>query len=183
MGRAAIALMLLSFAANAQQSDTGVGIAEFSAGGIFGLGGHGSVGGSLGAPVSRYIVPFIDFSYSPLTSYAYTYGANNTGKGLFTSSLVDVNGGIKIRFTSKRDWVPYVGLGAGLLRVSTSDYTSGFSTTATTKQSQNELAGNASVGALYYVTQHVGFGVEVKGYGGEHERLVRATAGVFYQFP
>ncbi len=177
-------LMLSSLAAYAQQSDTGVAIADFSAGGIFGLGAHGSVGGGLTAPVTKYLAPFIDFSYSPLTSYAYTYGSNGTGKGLFRSSVMDVDGGVKIRFPNKRrDWVPYIGLGAGLLHFSSSDNTSGFGSTATINQSSNKLAGNASVGALYYVTQHVGLGMEVKGYAAQHNRFARATLGVFYQFP
>ncbi len=183
MGRTAIALFLFSLAANAQQAETGVAIASFSAGGVFGVGAHGSVGGSLAAPVSRYLVPFIDVSYSPLISYAYTYGADGTGKGLYRSAMVDANGGVKVRFTSKRDWVPYIGLGVGLLHFSSSDYTSGFGATATVNQSRNELAGNASVGALYYVTQHVGFQMEFKGYAARYNRFMRATAGIFYQFP
>jgi outer membrane protein W len=183
MGRTVIALFLFSLAANAQQAETGVAIASFDAGGIFGVGAHGSVGGSLAAPISRYLVPFVDFSYSPLTSYAYTYGADGTGKGLYRSYLLDANGGLKIRFTSKRDWVPYVGLGAGLLHFTSNDYTSGFGATATTNQSRNEFAGNASVGALYYITQHVGFSIEAKGYAARYNRFVRATAGIFYQFP
>jgi hypothetical protein len=169
--------------AQAQQADTGVGIVAISAGGIFGLGAHGSIGGSLAAPVSKYVMPFIDLSYSPLSSYAFTFGGNGSGKGLFTSNLFDVNGGIRIRFTSKRDWVPYIGLGAGLLRFSTSSYTSGFDTTATVHASNNELAGNFSIGGLYYVTPHVGFGMELKGYAAQHNRFAQATAGVFYQFP
>jgi len=88
-----------------------------------------------------------------------------------------------MRFASKRDWVPYVGLGAGLLRFTSSDDTSGFGTTATINTSRNEFAGNASVGALYYVTQHVGFGVELKGYAAQHNRFLQTTAGIFYQFP
>jgi len=178
----AAGLLISSLPAHAQQTDTGVGIVAFSAGGIFGLGAHGSVSGSLAAPVSKYLVPFIDFSYSPLISYAFTYGADNSGKGLFRSYLYDVNGGVKIRF-AKGDWVPYIGLGAGLLRSSSSTYTSGFSTTATVNASHDEVAGNASVGALYYVTRHVGFGIEFKGYAAQHNRFGRATAGIFYQFP
>jgi len=129
------------------------------------------------------LVPFIDFSYSPLISYAFTYGANNTGKGLYRSSLVDVNGGVKIRFANKSGWVPYIGLGAGVLHLSSSTYTSGFSTTATVNRGHSDLAGNVSVGALYYVTQHVGFGMELKGYLAQHNHLARASAGIFYQFP
>ena len=116
----AAGLLISSLPAHAQQTDTGVGIAAVSGGGIFGLGAHGSAGASLTSPVSKYLAPFIDFSYSPLTSYAFTYGANLTGKGLYTSSLLDVNGGLKIRFPNKSDWVPYIGLGAGLLRLSSS---------------------------------------------------------------
>jgi hypothetical protein len=179
----AAGLFISALPAHAQQTDTGVGIAAVSAGGIFGLGGHGSYGASLGAPVSKYLVPFIDFSYSPLTSYAFTYGVNLTGKGLYTSSLLDVNGGLKIRFPTKGDWVPYIGLGAGLLRLSSSTDTSGFSTTASVNASRDEVAGNASVGALYYVTQHVGIDTEVKGYMAEHNRFGRATVGIFLQFP
>lgn len=179
----AAVLLITSSAAHAQQPDTGVGIAAISGGGIFGLGAHGSVGASLGAPVSKYLVPFIDFSYSPLASYAFNYGASLLGKGLYTSSLADVNGGLKIRFPTSSDWVPYVGLGAGLLRLSSSTYSSGFNTTATVNRSNNEAAGNLSAGALYYVTTHVGFGVELKGYLAQHNHFGRASAGVFYQFP
>jgi hypothetical protein len=180
---AAAGLLISSLPMHAQQTETGVGIVAVSGGGIFGLGAHGSFGASLGAPVSKYVVPFIDFSYSPLTSYAFTYGANLTGKGLYTSSLLDFNGGIKIRFTSKSDWVPYVGLGAGLLRLSSSTDTSGFGTTASINASNTEVAGNASAGALYYVTQHVGIGMEVKGYMAQHNHFGRASVGIFYQFP
>jgi hypothetical protein len=179
----AAGLLISNLPVNAQQTETGVGIVAVSGGGIFGLGAHGSFGASLGAPVSKYVVPFIDFSYSPLTSYAFTYGANLTGKGLYTSSLLDFNGGIKIRFTSKSDWVPYVGLGAGLLHLSSSTDTSGFGTTASVNASNSEVAGNASAGALYYVTQHVGFGMEVKGYMAQHNHFGRASVGIFYQFP
>jgi hypothetical protein len=178
----AAGLLISSVPAHAQ-TDTNVGIASASAGGIFGLGAHGSYGASLADPLSKYFMPFVDFSYSPLTSYAFTYGSNLTGKGLYTSSLLDLNGGVKIRFTGKRDWVPYIGVGAGLLRLSSSTYTSGFSQTATVNASRNELAGNVSVGGLYYVTQHVGFVMEVKGYMAAHNRFGRASIGVFYQFP
>jgi|SRR5580658_818908 hypothetical protein len=178
----AAGLLISSLPAHAQ-TETNVGIAAVSAGGIFGLGGHGSYGASLADPVSKYLMPFIDFSYSPLTSYAFTYGANLTGKGLYTSSLVDVNGGVKVRFTSKRDWVPYIGVGVGLLRLSSTTATSGFSTTATVNTSRDELAGNVSAGGLYYVTPHVGFEIEVKGYMAQQNRFGRASVGVFYQFP
>jgi len=79
--------------------------------------------------------------------------------------------------------VPYIGLGAGLLRVSSSTNTSGFSVTSTVNASRDEAAGNASAGALYYVTPHVGFGIEMKGYMAQHNHFGRASVGVFYQFP
>jgi len=176
--------LLISVApALAQETDTGVMIASFSGGGIFGVGAHGAVGGSAGFPVSRYLVPFVEFSYSPLKSYSYTYGQDNLGKGLFRSGLVDVNGGVKIRFAGKRDWVPYIGLGGGMLRFSSSTYTSGFNVTSTVHQSDIKPAGNVSVGGLYYFTRHFGFNVEVKAYVARQDHIVRTTAGVFYQFP
>jgi hypothetical protein len=169
--------------AGAQQSDTNVGIGWATAGGLFGQGAHGSYGVGIGDAVSKHIVPFLDFSYSPLISYGYTYGANETGKGLFTSSVLDFNGGIKIRLPGKGDWVPYFGLGGGLLRFATSNYESGFGTTATLNNNRNELAGNASVGGLYYVTPHVGVDLELKGYAGRYDHILRASAGIFFQFP
>jgi hypothetical protein len=176
-------LSTLCGAALAQQADTGVGIFAISAGSIFGLGAHGSYGASLADAASKYVVPFIDFSYSPLTSYAFTYGTNGTGKGLYTSGVLDVNGGFKIRFPNKSYWVPYIGLGAGLLRLSSSITTSGFGATGSVTTTNNEAAGNVSAGSLYYISQHIGLEVELKGYIAQHERFGRATAGLFFQFP
>lgn len=175
--------LLICIPAHAQETDTNVAIAAVSAGGIFGLGAHGSIGGSIAYPSSKHLMPFFDLSYSPLTSYGFTYGADNTGKGLYRSSVLDVNGGIRIRFPGKGDWVPYVGLGAGALRFSSSTYMSGFGTTDTSYRSHTDLAGNASVGGLYYITQHLGLSLELKGYAAQHNRFFRATAGVFCQFP
>jgi hypothetical protein len=168
--------------AGAQQADTGVAIATISAGGLFGLGGHGSYGASLADGVTKYLVPFVDFSYSPLSSYAFTYGTNLTGKGLYTSSLLDANGGIKVRFPNKSFWVPYLGLGGGVLRLSSSTNTSGFGTTAAVNTSKNELAANVSAGALYYVTQHIGMQIEAKGYLAHQNQVGRVSAGLFFQF-
>jgi hypothetical protein len=182
----AVGCILLLLAAvscgNAQQADTGGAIVNISAGGLFGLGAHGSVDAGIAAPVSTHFLPFIDFTYAPLTSYAYNYGSNDSGKGLYRSYMIDVNGGVKIRFPSKSDWVPYVGFGAGLLRIASSTNMSGFGLNQTTNLSRDELAGNASAGAIYYVTPHVGFGIEAKGYAAQHNRFAQATAGVFYQF-
>jgi hypothetical protein len=127
-------------------------------------------------------VPFIDFSYSPLTSYAFTYGVNLTGKGLYTSSLLDLNGGLKIRFPNKSDWVPYIGLGAGLLRLSSSTYTSGFSTTATVNRSNNErLATSARARFITLPACWLWHGTEGL-YGAAQP--VRASVGwSFLQFP
>ena len=176
-------LIMASWPAQAQQADTGGIIGAINAGGLFGLGTHGAAGASLASPVTKYVVPFIEISYSPLISYGYTYGSNLTGKGLYSSSLLDLNGGIKIRFPNKGNWVPYVGLGAGVLRFMSSTDTSGYGATASVNETNNQVAGNASVGALYYVTQNLGFGVEVKGYGARHAHLVRTTMGVFFQIP
>lgn len=168
----------------AQESDTSVGIVSVAAGGLFGLGAHGSIAGSFAYPTTKYLVPFVEIAYSPLISYGYQYGNQNAGKGLFRSNLLDANGGVKIRFTSdKSDWAPYIGVGAGVLRVASTDTTAGFGVNSSVSQSHTELAGNISVGALYYVTKHAGFGTELKGYGASGYRLVRFTAGVFYQFP
>jgi hypothetical protein len=179
----AASLAMAVLPAQAQPTETNVGIVAISAGGIFGLGGHGSYGASLEDPVAKHWMPDIDFSYSPLTSYGYSYGLNDTGKGLFTSSMLDLNGGVKFRFAGKRNWAPYIGVGAGLLRFSTTNATSGFGTTATVNASRTEFAGNFSVGGLYYVTDHLGFLMEAKGYVAQRNQFGRVSLGLFFQFP
>jgi len=176
-------LFLESLPLAAQEDNTGVGIATLSAGAGFGVGVHGSYGASLADAATKHVLAFVDFSYSPLTSYAFTYGTNNAGKGLYTSSLFDINGGIKIRFPNRTHWVPYIGVGAGLLRFDSTSNTSGFGTTASISQSNNEIAGNASVGGLYYITGHIGIQIEAKGYVAHPRHFGRATAGLFFQFP
>ena len=179
----AAGLAMGGWPAHAQQTDTGGIIGSLEAGGMFGLGAHGSVGASLASPASKYLLPFIDFNYSPLTSYGFKYGSNLSGKGLYTSGLLDLNGGVKIRFPNTGNWLPYVGLGVGVLRFMSSTDTSGFGASASVTQTSNDIAGNASVGALYYITQHLGFGMEVKGYAAQHTHLVRVSLGVFFQIP
>ncbi len=185
MGRAG-RWILFSLAAlscmHAQQTDNAGVIAAFSAGGIFGVGAHGSVGGSLAVPLSKYLMPYVEVAYSPLSSYPYTYGADRTGKGLYRSHLVDFNGGLKVRFPVKGDWTPYVGAGAGLLHFASSDYASGYNVTSTVGSTRDEAAGNVSAGALYYFTPQFGFGIEAKGYAARNNRFGRVTAQVFYQF-
>ena len=98
--------MISILPAHAQTADTGVGIAEFSGGGIFGLGAHGNVGGSLWVPTSKYAVPvrrIFVFAACQLQLY---YGVNDTGEGLFISQLWDLNSGIKFRFPSKEELGP-----------------------------------------------------------------------------
>ena len=75
-------LIMASWPAQAQQADTGGIIGAINAGGLFGLGTHGAAGASLASPVTKYVVPFIEISYSPLISYGYTYGSNLTRQGL-----------------------------------------------------------------------------------------------------
>lgn len=179
----AAAILTFNLPAHAQQTDTGVAIAAISAGGIAGIGGHGSYGASLADPVTKHAAPFIDFSYSPLTSYAFTYGQNLTGKGLYTAGLFDLNAGVKVRFPTQSNWVPYFGLGAGLLHFASSTYQSGFSSTSTVRETNNEVAGNVSAGALYYISQHIGLELELKGYVARDYHFGRATAGLFFQFP
>jgi hypothetical protein len=59
---------------------------------------------------------------------------------------------------------------------------SGFGATQTLNISRTQLAGNASAGALYYITPKVGLALEAKGDAAQHNRFGQATAGVFYQF-
>ncbi|MGA2132685.1 MAG: outer membrane beta-barrel protein [Bryobacteraceae bacterium] len=180
---AGIALLLAAIScASAQQADTGGAIATLGAGGLFGLGAHGSVDGNVAAPVSKHFMPFIDFAYAPLSSFAYNYGSNDTGKALYRSDLIDVNGGVKIRFPGKGDWVPYIGLGAGALHLWSNTNMSGFGVTENVHTARTELAGNASAGGMYYINPHVGINLEAKGYAAEHNRFAQATIGIFYQF-
>jgi hypothetical protein len=79
--------------------------------------------------------------------------------------------------------VPYIGVGGGVLRLSSSTNTSGFGTTAAVDTSKNELAANVSAGALCYITQHIGMQIEAKGYLAHQNQVGRVSAGLFFQFP
>lgn len=178
-----LGLSIASTPAAAQESDTGVGQVAGFGGGVFGLGAHGTVGASFASPTAKHIVPFLEVSYAPLSNYDFRYGSNDLGKGLHRSRMFDFNGGLKIRFPNKTHSVPYVGLGIGLLHFSADTYSSGFGTAATITQTRNEAAGNLSVGMLYYFTDHFGLQPELKGYLAQDVHYVRASIGLFYQFP
>jgi hypothetical protein len=190
MGRAAAAFILclvtISYArGQTQQANVNSNglIATIDAGGSFGQGAHSAVGADLAAPVSKYAMPFLDFTYSPLGSYGYTYGLNDTGKGLYTSAMISVNGGLQIRFPNSSFWVPYIGLGGGLLRRTQTNNMSGFNSTETIHSNRNEADALVTAGTLYYITEHVGLSIGIKGMLASHDRFAEATAGLFFQIP
>ena len=157
--------------------------ASFKAGGIFGLGAHGSVGGSLAAPVSKNFVAlhrFFLFSADQLRVYVWR---GQHGQG----SIPVGTGGRQRRsqnpFSRQRRLGAVRRLRSRAAALLVEHLHERIQRTSTVHESNDELAGNVSAGALYYISQHIGLELELKGYVARDYHFGRATAGLFFQFP
>jgi hypothetical protein len=97
----------------AQSNDTDGGEVAAFAGGVFGLGTHGTVGGSAGAAISRYALALFEGSYTPLGSNTIQPWPEKST--VARSHLTDFDVCFHIRVPLKERWAPYGILGVGLL--------------------------------------------------------------------
>ena len=137
-------------------------------GGVLGVGSHPAVGAAVAYPTSRYLVPNVEFSYSPLDE-----------RGGIKTRLWDFNGGLHVRFPDRGipRLTPYLGFGIGLIRIENRFPAPPFSRGADV----NKFAVNLSGGARYYITDQFGVRPEIKGFLGDYS-FMRASVGVFWQF-
>jgi len=165
-----------------------------------GFGGvHGSYGGNFAVAVTRYIMPYAEYSYFPKTlglTQQDTVVAGVTGvvaTAPTRRSLQDIHGGVHIRIpVGDSKVVPYLAFGLGDLHVSgTSNVPlsipqpSGIPLIVPVSfPSQNEFAVNFGGGIRIYTKENFGIRFEVKGYkpasGPYTDTFMKASVGFFY---
>lgn len=161
----------------AQSDETGVGEVTGYIGAMAGPGTHPAVGLTIAAPVYRYVVPLVEFSYTPLGNRAFrpdlTSMVNRT-------NLFEFSGGAHIRLPVNRVLAPYLALGAGLVHSST-EVALGRNM-GTAREGDNYFAFNVGIGARYYMSRRWGVRPEIKYYRTKRD-FARISIGFFYEFP
>ena len=120
---------------------------------VGGIGSHGTIGGSVGAPVSDPLILSGDFSFIP------TGGGRVTVPGASTrtsSRAFNFNGNLQYQFKPTRAVVPYAGAGLGLLRSSFEASSSGLPGTVSIQGSSTNMYFNVGGGMRYYVRERWG---------------------------
>ena len=133
---------------------------------------RGNVGGNVSYSVSKYILPYFEYTYFPgLERSITTPSGNNTLITTIKQDFYDIHGGLHLRKQIKEsNWAPYAAIGFGVLRIgqatpyyklsSGKDQIPG----DTPLPATNHFAINAGGGLRYYVTPHFGFRLEYKVY-------------------
>jgi hypothetical protein len=174
---------------------------------VFGLGkanyappqSNGGGGVHIGVAMSKRVMVFGEFGYlsggqGQIVNDSYTVGGPGVQRlyAQFKSSAVQGEGGLEVRFPTSRapKLVPYLSLGAGVLRTTGSlsqgsigDSPPGLKSTFSGSLHVNSTIGSGGGGVRYFFTEHAGLRAEVKGFGGQHDlRFGRLVFGLFYQF-
>ena len=146
---------------------------------VGGIGSHGIVGGSIGAPVADKLVLQGELSLIPMGSSSVTVNGTTNSS---SAKAIDFNGTMQYEFTPTRGVVPYAGAGLGFLRSNfeTSIISSGV-TTFKVSGSATDAYFNFGGGLRYYVNNRWGFKPEFQFFAGSNT-FVRFTGGIFYQF-
>jgi len=153
-------------------------------------------GGNITYGVTRYILPYAEFSYFPGLPREATGSLPTTGQSFnakFTVPISDFHGGVHIRIPIRESRiVPYGVFGLGGLhtygRTVTADYTlpsGGTGTLQIPVESSTDFAVNFGGGLRYYTTQRFGLRLEAKVYkptGAFTNTFGKVEGGFFFQF-
>ena len=142
-------------------------------------------GGNVAYAVTRYIMPYAEYSYFPGISRQLT---TPEGKANFEVPLSDFHGGVHIRIPlGQSKIVPYAVVGAGMIHSGNTpvkiSFPDGF-TLSSTIDSSNNFAANFGGGIRFYTSERVGFRFESKVYvptGTYTTPFMKVEAGVFFQ--
>lgn len=149
-------------------------------------------GGNISYAVSRFIVPYAEYSYFPGIGRETTV---NNASVKFSLPVHDVHGGVRLRFApGESRIVPYVAGGVGVLRFVETPSSVTFPpeppfTTPTvvpfTRGGETDFAINGGGGIHLYASERISFRVDVKVYkptqGALTNPFMKITGGVFFQ--
>ena len=143
-------------------------------------------GGNVSYAVTKYLMPYVEFSHFPGISRQLTSG---TATATYEVPLNDFHGGVHIRIPlGQSKIVPYGVAGAGVIHSGDAPvritFADGTVLPATVKGS-NDFAANFGGGLRYYTTERLGFRVEGKIYkptGNYTGTFSKVEFGVFFQF-
>jgi len=161
-------------------------------GGSYGLDSwRGMGGGNVAYAATRFILPYVEYSYFPGIVRTGTIAVPGFGDATFRTSvpLSDFHGGIHLRFPKgQTPVVPYLVAGAGVIGYRDTDATvaiPGITQTFTQRiNGTSDFAANFGAGLRYYTTERLGFRVEFKGYkptGTYTDPFYKVTVGIFFQ--
>jgi len=143
-------------------------------------------GGNVAYALTRYIMPYGEFSYLPGISRQIS---NSNGNVNYDVRLIDFHGGVHIRFPlGQSKTVPYAVAGAGIIHSGKTPITVAFPdgfTVSDTIAASTDFAVNFGAGLRYYATERLGFRVEGKVYkptGTYTTPFYKIEVGVFFQF-
>ena len=200
-----VSVMLLPVLAMAQKGVAPVQAGNFELGGFVGASyGAGSIGsgdyrvmggGNLCYGVSKYIMPYVEYSYFPGIGHEQTGTFQNTGQTYtlsYSVPLSDIHGGVHIRVPIRESRiVPYFVAGFGALTNRDSHVTAHFTafnmlqSTVIAVPGNSAFAANFGGGLRFYTSQHFGFRLEAKAYkqtGTFTNVFGKVEGGFFYQF-
>jgi hypothetical protein len=153
-------------------------------------------GGNITYGITRYILPYAEFSYFPGINRKIEGTFPTTGQPyslVFDVPISDFHGGVHIRMPIRESRiVPYLVFGLGVLRSSDTNYRTTFRYSDGTSDEisgsvpgSSDFAVNGGGGLRFYVNQRLGFRMEAKVYrptGTFNNAFGKIEGGFFIQF-
>jgi hypothetical protein len=179
---AAVGSLILSASGYAQNLEKGNVEATGQAGIVTGIGTHASFAGSVGTALTDRIFVLGELGYVPLGGAS--VGTSGTGGGISIDAggkVFTFMGGVQYQFKEKNAFVPYAGLGLGLVHYSFSSSQTVSGQTTTIDASSSNFYVNFGGGGRYYMKDRWGIKPELMIFAGD-DSFFRFSVGLFYQF-
>jgi Outer membrane protein beta-barrel domain len=179
---AAAASLILSASGYAQNLEKGKVEATGQVGLVTGIRTHASFAGSVGKALTDRVFMLGELGYIPLGG-ASASGSGPGGGLNFDAGgkVVTFMGGAQYQFSEKNAFIPYAGVGLGLVHSSFSSSSTVNGQTTNLDVSSNNFYVNFGGGARYYMKDRWGIKPELMIFAGD-DSFFRFSVGVFYQF-